>query len=231
MQIAAHITLTQIDEDPMPLVRTFAGLRPPSRADGNPYTGLLVEEAPDADGDPQLWEELTTVTFTDADSDPTSPLARTVTVTANRDPGWYRLTWVDADDGAAFCSMFRCAARPSAGEVAQLLPARTKVMGAVTGEFGDDTIPTAADVDRYITTAEVEIDPQIRTRPIPDNYQHRRNLIVLLTACSFVELGTEAHLRQETDRSPGRNYRAMARDALTALNTELDLDVRGLLVA
>jgi hypothetical protein len=202
------------DTDPL-IVRTFAGLRPPTRSDDLAFTSLLVEEAADDDGSPQCFETLDTIT--------TLPGRRLVTVTnARYETAWYRLTWIDAAGAQARDSdPFRCAPSPTTKDIARLLPARTKVLTTWVGDFTDQTTPTATDVEAHIRRAKTEVLNELGYE-VPDNFLERLNFAIELIAAAFIEMGTEGNLRQETDRSPGRNYRAMGRDAITALNADLE---------
>lgn len=85
----------------MTIVRSFEDFKPPKRFDAIPFTQVKVSESADQAGP---WTDLETHNLSPTDSDPSNPEARDVTITtATEDPGWYLLTWIDAN-GALFVS-------------------------------------------------------------------------------------------------------------------------------
>src|SRR5690348_6612676 len=73
--------------------------RPPARFDDNPWTKAQIDEAPDAGGP---WTTIDTVTFDTPDLDPAHPGERSFTTENGTAPEqWYRVTFVDVDDGVS----------------------------------------------------------------------------------------------------------------------------------
>ena len=80
----------------MGLVVTFEDYRPSPRYDGDPWTGVRIEEGTASAGP---WSLIDTVTFGTADPDPTNPAYRDITTDQATEQAdlWYRLTFIDAD--------------------------------------------------------------------------------------------------------------------------------------
>ncbi len=77
-------------------MRSFTGFKPPARFDDEPFTTVRLEESASRSGP---WEDIDVFALSPADADPSAPASRDFTTSAaTEDPGWYRLTWVDADN-------------------------------------------------------------------------------------------------------------------------------------
>ena len=145
----------------MPVVRTVIGLKPPVRADGNPWTTVSIEEAGTVEGP---YNEVESLGLDPLDADPSDPQTRDLTFNALLAEGWYRFVWVDeamnesppttpiniTSDGVVFISGWR----PTVDMVAVHLRARTKdAMMNEVGTFNENTRPTAEQVEAAINTA------------------------------------------------------------------------------
>lgn len=89
----------------MSYVRSFANVKPPARFDGNPWTGASIQEVDDPSTG--TWSTIDTPSFTDYDTDPARPKARSLTAThAEIDPGYYRIQWIDAAGSFQYSDTF-----------------------------------------------------------------------------------------------------------------------------
>src|SRR4051794_3450170 len=78
----------------MPRVVTLEDFSPTPRFDSLPWTQGRIEEAPAATGP---WTALETQNLSPVDGDPSEPASRNFTTAlAVRNPGWYRVVFLDA---------------------------------------------------------------------------------------------------------------------------------------
>jgi hypothetical protein len=78
----------------MPFTRTFEGLRPPRRYDGQAFTQAQIREAATRSG---TYTTIQTIVLFPLDVNPASPQVRNLTTTqATQVDGWYVIRWVDA---------------------------------------------------------------------------------------------------------------------------------------
>jgi hypothetical protein len=88
----------------MTFVASFSGITPSVRFDGEPWVKVKIEEAAEVAGP---WQAVETQELPEPDDDPTDPKARNITTTlAPLEAGWFRLTFLDAGDGADAPQMF-----------------------------------------------------------------------------------------------------------------------------
>lgn len=141
---------------------TLIGYAPPERADGIPYIAARVEEAPSITGP---WEPIETIAITPAEN-PAEPEAVNLTTDeATLEQGFYRVTWLDRDEGESLPSpgqrnlaLLESGIRPSVASVAGLLRARTKIKGGMEqGTFNSKTRPTGVEVNALIDEAMDEV--------------------------------------------------------------------------
>jgi hypothetical protein len=129
---------------------TLADFRPSPRADGAPWTEARIEQSEEP-GDLGTWTTVETVKFEDADEDPTQPALRSFTVSTESE--WLRIVFLDAKGGEDQPSPEAAAEgvqyRPTLAQVSAILRARTFTdQSEESGEFDDETRPTAGEVER-----------------------------------------------------------------------------------
>jgi hypothetical protein len=151
-----------------PYVASFTAVEPPPRfapAAGDPgaWSRLRASEAPARTGP---WTLLGTVDINPVDTDPAAPAPLRVTVAGVAlVAGWYLLELLDADGNSQpFAPLYNGQSwRPSVQDVADACGAYTTVAvdydsgGEVRRLFTEDTVPSAAAVEGYITAAVNEI--------------------------------------------------------------------------
>jgi hypothetical protein len=148
----------------MTFVVTLARYEPLPRDDGIPWTRAQIQEATLQAGP---WTLIDTVTLSPVDADPSAPQIRDLsTASATIDGGgWYRIIWVDSHGGISQPTPPvqddqepAPGWRPTVGEVASRLRARTKIPGGKEqGVFTSETRPTADQVEELIDEAVDEV--------------------------------------------------------------------------
>lgn len=150
----------------MARVITLADFRPAERSDGVPWSQARIEETDDPGKE---WSAVKTVAVEPVDEDPSEPSLRSFTAAASKD--WTRLVFLDAEEGEdAPLPMFYVpgpAFRPTLAQVSAVMRARTysaaktdpenpmEVLagGVQLGQFGEDTRPTAEEVETELIPA------------------------------------------------------------------------------
>jgi hypothetical protein len=163
----------------MARVVTLADFRPGQRADGMPWTKARIEQSKDPAGE---WKEVEVVDIDPVDEDPADPGLRSFTATVTED--WVRLVFLDgaAGEDAPTEAVFvpGPAFRPTLTEVSAAMRARTYTKngpnpdkplesiagGVLAGQFGDNTRPTAEEVENeLIPAACTDLEAEVGTIP------------------------------------------------------------------
>lgn len=181
-------------------VQTFRDVEAPERV--GTWDQVRVEEAATRGGTPVEIDRL--------DFDP--PVAGgaiidlLTTEQATLDPGWYWLTFFDADGDESPRSLAIQAPapgplRPELADVGALLRARTRsdATGGEIGTFDETTRPTGDQVDGYIDSALTEVQLSLPASP-PERLEAFARGLVALRAAMAVEVSLEPD-RSESDNS------------------------------
>jgi hypothetical protein len=104
---------------------------------------------------------------------------------------------------------------PDVDQVAELLRARTNVMGTEHGTFDDDTRPTGEQVQAIITTAVGDVAARVGAE-IPADYHADATRLAALRAAALIEASVFPD-QLDTDRSAHRQYTAMYLSGVQAL--------------
>jgi hypothetical protein len=194
----------------MNFVVTFTDYMPPPRADGQPWTQILIFEAPAPGG---TWTQIDSIAISSLpggiDADPANPNSRTFTTdNATMQNGWYQVVFEDA---AGHQMMFGPVQNvsypwvPSLEQIGALLRTRTKdTAGNELGTFTTDTRPTAQDVQELIQQAVDTFVLRAGTEIPPELYQEAQRLIAIRTAM-LVEISYFPE-QIDTGRSPYNQY-------------------------
>lgn len=164
----------------MAQVLTLADFRPGQRADGVPWAKARIEETNDPAGE---WKEVKVVDLEPLDEDPAEPGLRSFTSAVTKE--WARVVFLDSEEGEDVPSPMVFVAgpafRPTLSEVSALMRARTYAGkttpdpenpmavlsgGALVGQFGANTTPTAAEVEGELIPAACR-DLQAATGTVP----------------------------------------------------------------
>lgn len=209
----------------MSYFRRFVAYAPPPRADGLSFTKARIEEAAEAAGP---WTAIAIIDLAPLDTDPTRPMARELsTSAATLEPGWYRVTWLDAAGSATsptapIRSVVEGAdgIRPTIAEVAAKLRARTKVLGGnEVGTFDASTRPTADEVEALIDDALDEVLGKIKEPAAGTKYEGRARGLVALYAAMLIELSYFPEM-VGTPKSPYDSYATLYDKRMKALIAE-----------
>lgn len=173
------------------MVVSFSDFTPPRRYDNLPWTNVLIEEAAASTGP---WTAIATQAIAPLDADPSEPRPRNFTTeAATLEQGWYRVVFIDANgdrslpsDAIQHLPSVASDVRPTMGDVALLLRARTVVNGNELGVFTTDTRPTASDVEVLIDRATEEVVSRLAV--IPENRISQVRWIITLLAAALIEL-------------------------------------------
>lgn len=214
---------------------TLANHRPSRRADGLFWTQAKIEgaDAPDA----SAWE----VIADDVALDPLDteingePALRSFTVQTEK--AWVRLTFVDAnggEDDAVLVSTSPHPFRPTVAEISEVLRARTYsgkevdpdnpmaalAGGKLLGDFGEKTTPTAAQVERHITTCCRDVRSD--TGPVPGEMLGDARRVAALKTAAEIE---RSYIPEQTDegRTIYQTLRITAAEELQSLVANLRL--------
>jgi hypothetical protein len=205
----------------MTYVRSFEGYTPPPRYDvgADPFTKAKIEEAEAADGTFLVIGE---VTLSPVDTDPANPAERSFTVdTAQFNPGFYRIAWVDAagsqDLGAVqkFPSLPPWA--PSRRDVGRHVRSRTLEKGGLgveAGTFNENTRPTGAEVDGFIADACRRVKSSIDGEPCSEELSEDATNAAALYAALLVETSLGG---QSTSPGMFDNLEKLWKDAIKSL--------------
>ena len=104
---------------------------------------------------------------------------------------------------------------PTVDQVAELLRARTNVMGSERGTFDADTRPTADQVGALITTAAQDVVAHVSSE-VPAEYAPEATRLTALRAAALIEASFFPD-QLDTDRSAHRQYTAMYLSGVQAL--------------
>lgn len=203
----------------MSYVVTFIDFLPTRRFDDEPWNRIKIEESTASDGP---WTELETQTLTPLDNDPTDPMARDFsTALATLESGWYRITFLDADDNAQptdpiFNDITRDNYLPAKSDVGAIIRARTKdTNGAELGTFNENTRPTGDEVDRIIDKAAFRVQSRVGTE-IPEAAWSMAGETIALLASMLIELSYWPE-QVRSDKSPYEKLKELYNESLTDL--------------
>lgn len=171
---------------------TLTNYVPPPRYDGVVYNRVRIEEATLEAGP---WTVIDTQALSPLDTDASDPVSREITTTkAAIEQGFYRVRWLDAANNetppsAGVQHLVAGGSRPSVAEVANLLRARTKVLGGKElGTFTEDSRPSADEVDGLIDDALDDVLGKVQRPEVPGSaYERRVRGAVKLYAAILVE--------------------------------------------
>lgn len=181
-------------------VVTLSDVAPPERFDTHPWTIARIEESASSAGP---WTALPDIALNPIDPDPTNPITRDITSSAaTLGSGWYRIRFVDANNGISPPSEAvlnsRSAIRPAVRKVAALIRGRTRdANGQLIGTFTNDgrTTPSADQVEEEIDQALREAYPVFgadvpdATGSDPDALRKSAQAVVAARAAALVERG------------------------------------------
>lgn len=109
---------------------------------------------------------------------------------------------------------------PTVAALAAVMRARTLGAGnTITGQFSDETTPTADQAQEIILRATGDITGRVGTQ-IPDTQRELARSAILYKAAYLIELGYFPE-QIDTDRSPADHYNSLWREALTGLEQSL----------
>jgi hypothetical protein len=202
------------------IIHTLLGARPPARSDGKPWNRVHIEHSEAEDGP---WVEDGVQTLSPVDSDPTSPAKRDLTFSSSLAEGYFRLTFLDADNNEStptdpvFDDGSGVDWRASSGDVATILRARTQDMGTESGAFSDTTRPTKGQVQVLIGQAVNEIAARLGTDELPsDDLRAYARELVAIRGAMGVELSYFPE-QTNTDQSAYEHLRELFEAGLKAL--------------
>lgn len=166
---------------------SFPNVRPGARFDGNSWLTVTVAESSTRTG--TYTDIVSDFTLDPADTDPTSPLTRDITVTGATLPaGWYRFTFTDgAGESEVFDPIYAGPGiRPTVADVARRMPDRTTVDGGADARtFNADTSPTAEEVEQAIDDALDVVDPRVPPGATPEVERAARQAVTLEAALAI----------------------------------------------
>jgi hypothetical protein len=170
----------------------LAGFRPSPRHDEQPWTEVRIEETDDPNAG--KWEEVEAVELEPLDEDATKPQLRSIT-TEKASKAWLRLVFLHEkgeDQPSPYISASLPPYLPTVSAVSSILRARTYDVGSsevaggdLLGEFGENTRPTAEQVEEEIRQAAKDVALELGTVPGELTEEVRR--VTALKAAAEVE--------------------------------------------
>lgn len=175
----------------MSQVVSFADYLPAARYDGNPWTGITIEEAPTSTGP---WTLIDTQTFAVPDDDPAHPQERSFTTDQASDTFglWYRITFTDTNGDVSLPTApiqnptVAVAAYATTNELFRILKVREP--------SDDQTLAAQSDLNTATLEINAEIDLADDAHPLDANQ---------LELCRGVCLDRAADLWRHRESVPG----------------------------
>lgn len=194
-------------------VVSFTDYRPAPRYDGEAWVEARIEGS-DLEAGP--WAEIETIALDPVDTDPADPLSRSFTTELATDEVWFRVVFVDEDgDEQATDPITMGSWRPTIGEVAAILRARTKPRHGQdpTGTFNANTRPTGDEVDALITQACAQIAASF-LGDVPESSEDDARQAAALRTAVLIEV---TYPEQTEDGGLNPALSQQADDAMTTL--------------
>lgn len=203
---------------------TFEDYTPPARYQPvtNPWTQVEIQEAITTDSLPSTIE---TITFSDPDLDPETPMTRFFTTeAATLENGWYRVRFLDAQNDSTQWSAWvqnlletEPTWKPTVQAVADLLYTRTKDHGGnYVGTFTEETNPTNVRVSHLINVAQDHVISDLNIPNMSVTLMGNARHMTSLYAAMLIEL---SHYSEQVTRdiSPYKELRKLYEAALAQL--------------
>lgn len=206
------------------IVVSFPRLTPSARYDDTPWTQVKIEEAASVDG---TYTELITANITPVDDDAKSPQPRAITVVGvTRTAGWYRVTFIDDDEGTEQHPPIYMGAsyKPSVDEIAMLMLARVKAKYDYTNTFDETTRPTGSMVAVLIDQATALIMPSLGIDGLDARFWPSARAVIALQTALLVEPGYFPE-QQQLDKTAWEQWDKMLSRSLPALVTAVAEDL------
>lgn len=170
----------------------LAGFRPSPRYDEQPWTEVRVDQCDDPiKGE---WKEVEAVKLEPVDEDATKPRLRSIT-TEKASKAWLRLVFLHEkgeDQPSPYVSAALPPYLPTVSAVSSLLRARTYDVGSselaggdLLGEFGENTRPTAEQVEEEIRQAARDV--AVALGGVPGELVEEARRVTALKAAAEVE--------------------------------------------